>query len=156
MNTGDGTNLEFIGLTGSSQELNNNYFGYHVITKISEYDFLTEIDYGNVPIIGNDIGYARHIKNDPFIDYYPIDIIDVGVNSDIKQSIELSIDNVKLIDNKYSLINLDLNKYRFRLIDGLDIDTINNKYSWILEAEITDAIIGTDGTNLIWYNGIVS
>lgn len=153
LNTNDGVLISFSGGTGSSTELNNEYFGYHVVQKINDYDVLTDIDYGQQPI-DEDPGYINYIKKDPFFNYYPVDLIDLGIDKKGKLSIELSIDNFSTSDNIYSLINVDFNKYRFRLIDGLNIEIINSQFSWILEAEISDALIGlSDKNELIWYKG---
>ena len=111
--TGDSAVLEFNGGSQSSQVLNQQYFGYHVITKITDYDFVTDIDYGSPVLVGNDIGFVKYIKQDPFFNYQPVDIIDYGVDQKGEQSIELSIENIKLSGTKYSLIDVDYEKYRF-------------------------------------------
>jgi len=151
--TGEGVVLSFIGGTGSSQELNPQYFGYHVITKINDYDFLTDIDYGITPSVGSDIGYVTYTKQDPFLNYQPIDLIDLGVDAKGKIALELSIENLKLANSVYSLINVDFEKYRFRLIDGLNIEIVNLYYAWLLEAELSGAIIGLNNNDLVWYDG---
>jgi hypothetical protein len=151
--TGDGVVLDFIGGTGSSQQLNPQYSGYHVITKINDTDFVTEIDYGLIPTVGLDIGFVRYTKQDPFLNYEPVDLIDLGSDKKGKISIELTVDNLKLSNSVYSLINVDFEKYRFRLIDGLNIETVNLQYSWLLEAELSDALIGKIGNDLVWYSG---
>jgi hypothetical protein len=153
LSTGDGAVLEFTGGTGSSQDLNPQYFGYHIITSLTNTNFTVDIPYGLTPLVGNDIGFVKYIKGDQFINYVPIDIIDVGVDKKGKQSTVLTVDNIELDGSIYKLKNVDYNKHRFRLIDGLNIDIISSKYPWILEAEIENAIIGTDGKNLIWYSG---
>jgi len=150
--TGDGVVLDFIGGTGSSQELNPQYSGYHVITKINNTDFVTDINYGVAPTVGLDSGYVRYTKQDPFLNYQPVDLIDLGIDGKGKIAIELSVDNVKLSEGIYSLVDVDFEKYRFRLIDGLNIETVNLQYSWLLEAELSDALIGFNG-QLIWYKG---
>ncbi len=151
--TGEGVVLDFVGGTGSSQELNPQYSGYHVITKINETDFVTEIDYGVTPIVGLDSGFVRYTKQDPFLNYQPVDLIDLGVDHKGKIALELSIDNLKLTDGVYSLINVDFEKYRFRLIDGLNIETVNLQFSWLLEAELSGALLGLSGSDLVWYKG---
>lgn len=150
---GEGVVLEFIGGAGSSQELNPQYFGYHVITKINDYDFLTDIDYGNIPSAGSDIGYVKYTKQDPFLNYQPVDLIELGVDGKGKMSLELSIENLKLSNSIYSLINVDFEKYRFRLVDGLNMDTVNLSFSWLLEAELSGAVIGLSNGDLVWYKG---
>jgi hypothetical protein len=153
--TNDGVVLEFTGGDGSSQELNPQYSGYHVITKINDYDFLTEIDYGQVPTVGVDAGFVKYTKQDPFFNYQPVDLIDLGIDGKGKIAIELSVDNLTISDSVYSLTNVDFEKYRFRLIDGLNIETVNLQFAWLLEAELSDALIGLSvDNNLVWYKGI--
>jgi len=150
LRTGDSVVLEFTGGTFSSAFVNQQYFGYHNVTVIDPLQFTIELDYE--PATG-DIGFVKYTRRDPFLNYQPIDLIELGVDKRGKQSIELSIDNLKLSNEVYSLNNVNFNKFRFRLVDGLNLETISLSYPWLLEAEITDAIIGTDGTQLIWYKG---
>ena len=156
LNNGDGVVLEFNGGTFSSEYLNQQYFGYQTVTQVyNEYDFLTDIDYGNPVYIGNDSGYVKYTRKDPFFNYEPVDLIDVSLNKRAKQSIQLDTDNLKLEGSTYSLVNVDFNRYRYRLVDGLTFDDLNSKFPWILEAEISEAIIGQDAnSNLVWYKGI--
>lgn len=148
--SGDGVVLDFDGVIGSS-----DYNGYHVITKINDYTFLTNINYTTTPIVGLDTNcYVRYTKVDPFLNYEPVDLIDLGSDLKGKMALELTTDNTVLINNKFNLINVDYNKYRFRLIDGLDINIINTQFSWILEADLSGAIIGINANNdLVWYKG---
>jgi hypothetical protein len=152
LRTGEGVVLEFTGGTGSSQELNQQYFGYFPVTITSDYNFTIDISYGTTPIVGNDLGFVRYSRRDPFLNYQPVDIIDLGVDKRGKQSVELKIENVKIEENKFILTNVDFSKFRYRLVDGLNIETLSERYPWILEAEISDAIIG-ESNNLIWYKG---
>jgi hypothetical protein len=43
-----------------------------------------------------------------------------------KKSVELSPENLELTDDVYSLVNIDFNKYRFRLVDGLTVETLSS------------------------------
>ena len=151
LKTGDSVTLEFNGGTFSSQFLNQQYFGYQNVTVVDSTKFYIDLPYGNITF--GDTGFVKYIKRDPFLNYQPIDIIDVGVDKRGKNAIELSIDNLSLSGEIYSLVNVDFNKFRFRLIDGLTVETLSLNYPWILEAEITDAIIGTDGNSIVWYKG---
>jgi len=148
----EGVVLEFNGGTYSSQVLNQQYFGYQIVNIIDEYKFYINIPYINNTIV-NDTGFVKYTKKDPFFNYEPIDIIDVGVDKKGKIAIELSIDNLKLTNDVYSLVNVDFNKYRFRLIDGLNIEILASRFPWILEAEVSGAVLGLD-SDLIWYKGI--
>ncbi len=155
LGNGDGVILEFIGGTYSSEYLNQQYFGYHIVTQVyNEYDFLTEVDYGENVYLGNDIGYVKYVKKDPFFNYEPVDLIDVSLNKRAKQSIQLDTDNTKIEGSTYSLVNVDYNRYRYRLVDNLTFDDLHTMYPWILEAEISDALIGQDENGIVWYKGI--
>ena len=154
LKTGDGVVLEFNGGVGSSQELNQQYFGYHTVEVISDYNLIiNNVSFGQNVIVGIDSGFIKYSKKDPFFNYQPVDIIDLGIDKKGKQSVELKVENVITRNNKYTLINVDYSKYRFRLIDQLNIESLSEKYPWILEAEISDAIIGEDTNGLIWYKG---
>lgn len=148
----DGVVLEFNGGTGSSQELNQQYFGYHTVTVVNEYSFYVDIPYGTVPLVGNDTGFVKYIRKDSFLNFQPVDLIDIGVDKKGKIAIELLPDNVKLDGDTYSLINIDYDRYRFRLVDGLNVETLAINFSWIYEAEISRAVIGYQN-ELTWYSG---
>ena len=154
LKTGDGVNLEFNGGDGSSQYLNQDYFGFHPVVVVNEYNFYLNYPYGNYTLVGSDSGFVKYVKKDPFLNYEPVDLIDYGVDKKGKQSIEISIDNLALNGDKFILVDVDFSKYRFRLIDGLNIETLSTKYPWILEAEISDATIGEKDNNLVWYKGL--
>jgi len=156
LTTGDGVVLSFIGGTGSSEELNNQYFGYQIVNYIDPYSFYIDVQYGSNIFVGNDYGSVTYINRDPFLNYQPVDIIDVGVDKRGKISVELSPKNTKLYGDLYKLIDVDYEKYRFRLVGNLDIETLAKNYQWIYEAEISEAVIGTDENGLIWYKGIWS
>ena len=153
LSNGDGVILDFNGGDGSSEELNPQYFGYRVVNVINEFDLVTDINYGNRPLIGTDTGTVRYIRKDPFLNYQPTDLIDVGVDKLGKVSIELNPQNTTLVGSLYSLSNVDYNRFRFRLVDGLDVETLAINYSWIYESEISDAVIGLDNNGLVWYKG---
>ena len=155
LKTGDGFVLEFNGGTYSSEYLNQEYFGYNFAKIIiNEYDFITDIPYGNDVFVGNDTGYVKYIKKDPFLNYQPVDIIDIGLDKLSKVAVQLEVENIELVNNKFNLINVDFNRYRYRLVDGISIDDISSKYPWVLEAEIKEAVIGQDKNGLVWYKGI--
>jgi hypothetical protein len=70
-------------------------------------------------------------------------------------TIQILPENYDITGNKYYLKNIDFNKYRFRLIDGLDLVRLTEEFFWILDAEVSEAIIGLDEKqNLVWYKGI--
>jgi subtilisin-like proprotein convertase family protein len=151
----DGVVLEFDGGLDSSQALNQNYFGYRVVTQVyGEYDFTVDLPYGNEPFVGADTGYVRYIKKDPFLNYQPVDLIDIGVNKKGSIAIELGVENTQLKNGKFGLKDVDFSKYRFRLVDGMNIETLSVSYPWILEAEVSGAVIGLNNEGLVWYKGI--
>jgi hypothetical protein len=155
LKTSEGVILEFNGGTGSSQDLNQQYFGYHPVTVVNEFQFYIDgLAFGNTIFVGNDTGVVKYTRRDPFFNYSPVDLIEVGSDLKNKISIELDIKNIELANNKFNLINIDFNKYRFRLVDGLNIETLAINYSWIYEAEISNAVIGESNGELVWYSGI--
>lgn len=153
LSDGDGVILEFTGGTGSSQQLNPQYFGFKTVTVVNDNNFTVDVDYGQIPLVGNDFGIAKFIKKDPFLNYQPVDIIDIGVDKRGTKSIELTSNNTELRENIVSLVDLDFNRFRFRLVDGLNIETLALNYGWIYEAEISDAVIGLNDGRLTWYKG---
>jgi hypothetical protein len=156
LSKGEGVVLEFNAGLDSSEYLNQQYLGYRVVTEVyGEYDFTVDLPYGNEVFVGADTGFVKYVKRDPFLNYQPIDLIDIGVDKKGKIAIELSPENVTLKDKTFSLTNVDFTKYRYRLIDGLNIETLSVAYPWILEAEISGAVLGLDTNNgLVWYKGI--
>lgn len=152
LNDGDGVVLEFNGGIFSSEYMNQQYSGYHIIKVYSPNQFYLPgltFSTGYSP----DPGFVKYVNRDPFLNYQPIDIFDLGVGDKlVKNAIEISPVNYNVL-NKTGLINIDFNKFKFRLIDGLDLVQLNDKYSWILDAEISNAVIGQKDDKLIWYKG---
>ena len=149
----DGVVLEFNGGTGSSADINQDYFGYHPVKKVNEYNFYIDYPYGNPTLVGNDSGYVKYYKQDPFLNYQPIDLLEVGIDKRNKIAIELTAENTVQTGFTYSLRNVDYSKYRFRLVDGLNIESLAVNYPWIYEAEISGAVIGQQSDQLVWYKG---
>lgn len=153
LKVGDWVSLSFTGGTASSEVLNPNYFGIQTVIDVSiaPNQFVTSKDFG-VSILGVDSGKVKFTKKDPFLNYQPIDLFNLGIDKNVTRSIIIEPENYTY-GPSYSLIDLDFNKYRFQLIDGLNLIDINDNYSWLLEAEIKDAIIGVDNNGPIWYSG---
>lgn len=143
-----------ISVVGTNSLYTDDIFGYHNITVNSDYSIILPIQ--SVGLFGSPSFKLSYTKKDNFLNYQPIDIFDLGIgDKKIKQSVEISEDSWVVNGSSYDLKNLNLNKYKFKLIDGLDLVTLSSKFSWILEAEISNAIIGIDNVgNLIWYSGI--
>lgn len=150
---GDGVILEFIGGVGSSQELNPQYFGFRTIEVVNDNNFSVDVDFGVPVVVGNDFGIVKFIKKDPFLNYQPVDITDIGSDKIGTRAIEVNSSNTQLTGSIVSLVDVDFDKFRFRLIDGLDVETLALNYSWIYEAEISDAVIGIKDNQLTWYKG---
>lgn len=145
--------ITFNGGTGSSQQLNPSYIGVHNITPIDDYNVYLNTSFLNTPSV-LDTGIFKLYKFDPFFNYNPISLIDIGIDGMYKIPLKLYENNLNKNGLSASLINFDVNKPTFRLIDGLDINQISKKYHWILEAEITNGLIGLNNNGLVWYSGI--
>jgi hypothetical protein len=147
--------VTFNGGTGSSAQLNHQYFGLQtVIYVISDTQFVTSIDYGTPYTSDIDSGTVVFTKKDPFFNYQPVDIFKLGSDHKVTQAIEIKPQSVTLVGSTYSLVDVDLTKFTYQLIDGLTLNDITTKYHWILEAEISNAVIGQDANGLVWYSGI--
>ena len=137
----------------ATQSFNPQVLGYRAAKVIDDYNFEIEVPYtGFLPIDPLNIYY---VKKDPFLNFQPCDIFDLGVGDKLpKQSIEITPDNYDLETNVYFLKNINPNKFRYKLIDGLDLMKLSQDFYWVLDAEVTDAIIGLDSSNnLVWYKG---
>lgn len=143
-----------VSMIGSQSSYPSTLLGYHNITVIDAYTIQLPIQGPLYPSLPNfSIFYT---KKDYFFNFEPIDIFDMGIgDKKIKQSVEIRPEKFDVIGARYDLINLDLMKYKFRLIDGLDLVIVNSQFPWLLEAEISNATIGLDqNSNLVWYKGI--
>lgn len=127
--------------------------GYHNINYIDDYTIELNIPFDS--FTPPDTLKCFFIKKDHFLNFNPIDIFDLGIgDKKIKQSVEILPKNWEINSNNYSLKDLDFNKFKFRLIDGLDLEYLTKHFSWILDAEITGAVIGINSQKeLIWYKG---
>lgn len=137
----------------TSYTLNPMYNGSRIVSTIID-DYTFTVAQSTNITVANDYGTATVNISDPYFNYTPVDIIDVGINKKEKKSVTITEDNLIITDKKYSLVNLNLNKFKFHLVDGLNFDDLGNTYQWLLEAEIDNAIIGKDDTGIIWYQGL--
>ena len=145
--------ITFNGGTGSSQQLNPSYSGVHNINPIDDYNIYVNTPHLSDPSV-SDTGLLRLYNFDPFFNYNPVSLIDVGFDGMYKIPIKLQENNLLKQGLSASLINYSTNKPVFRLLNGLDINQISTNYHWLLEAEITDGIIGLDTNGIVWYSGI--
>jgi len=143
--TGDAIFLEIDGVPYSPMEGYRTviYAVSNFVTISADYDERFSISTGKVTII----------KKDPFFNYQPVDVFRAGADKKVTRSVEILPKNVKLDGKTYSLINLDLNKFKIELIDGLSLEEVSRFYHWILEAEISNALIGKDKNGIVWYSG---
>lgn len=152
--TGDAITIELSGTQSSNWPI---VLGYHIVTVTSDFDVSLNIDWASLSP-PSDLPYltCTYIRKDPFLNFQPIDIFDLGVGDrKIRQSVKIEEENYIISGDEYQLVDVDFTKYRLRLIDGLDLEILNNNFSWILEAEISDAVIGMSTVDeLIWYKGV--
>jgi hypothetical protein len=123
------------------------------IIDINNQFITTSMEYGVNPI-SNSSGTIRFIKKDPFLNYLPIDLYDIGSDKKPKQSVEILPEMVKLENSTHSLINVDPKKLKLKFVDGLFLQEIEEKFSWFLQADTSPAIIGKNENGLIWYQGV--
>lgn len=136
----------------NSSAYDPNFFGSHVISIISTNSILLDIPWN--PLYSLNKFTVSFTKTDSFLDYTPIDLVDIGVDKNGKTAIELLPENSLFKNNKYELVDVDFNKFRYRLFDGLTINDLIVRYPWILEAEISNAAIGLVNGELTWYSGV--
>jgi hypothetical protein len=136
----------------NSSSYDPNFFGSHVISITSPNSILLDIPWN--PLYSLNKFTVYFTKTDSFLDYTPIDLVDIGVDKKGKTAIELLPENSLFKSNKYELFDVDFNKFRYRLFDGLTINDLMIRYPWILEAEISNAAIGLVDNELTWYSGV--
>ena len=150
----DSVNLVFNGGTASSEYLNRGYFGFQFVKAVTdEYNFVTD-KLHSTTITGTDSGYLLFVSRDPYFNFQPVDLMEIGTDIIQKKAVEVEPINIKLTGYTYSLVNIDLTKYRYELVDGLTLTDFYSNYPWALEGNIKDAIIGQNANGLVWYKGI--
>ena len=111
----------------------------------------TSVDYKSNSLIST--GKIRLIKKDPFFNYQPIDLFRSGTDGKVTRSVEILPNNVLLTGSTFSLIDVDVNKFKIEFIDGLSLEEVSRYYHWILEAEVSNALIGQNQDGIVWYSG---
>ena len=139
------------GCYSDSSSYDPNFFGSHVIEVLSDNTILLDIPWIPQYILNKIL--VSFIKVDSYLNYSPVDLIETGVDKRGRVAIELLPENTLFESTRYSL-NVDFNRYRYRLFDGLTIRDLSIKYPWILEAEISNASIGLIDNELTWYSGV--
>ena len=134
---------DYVIISGSS-----SYAGLQTVTEVFPTQIVTSKSFTT-----NESGKLVSFKADPFFNYQPVDIFDLGADKMVTRSVEILPENFVLEEDKYNLINLDLTNYKMKFVDGLYLEEITKNYSWLLEAEVSNAVIGRDSNGLIWYSG---
>jgi hypothetical protein len=146
LRTGDWIVIRPIG-----QVNNSSILGYKPVNVINNFTISIDVQFvsGTLP---SSLSIEVY-RGDYFLNYQPIDLFGIGIgDKKVKRSIKIEPSNIQS-DITTSLIGVDINRFRFKLVDGLDLETINSQYQWLLEGEISDAVIGTKSGELIWYSG---
>lgn len=142
----------FLSLDGSND---TPMSGLQIVTEIiNDTLLITSRDYDSDSSKFIDGGEVRYIKWDPFLNYQPVDLYKNGSDSKISRSIEILPNNYVLNLDNYSLVDIDFNRFRITMVDGLSLVTLSELYPWVLEADISNALIGMDNFGLVWYSGI--
>jgi hypothetical protein len=92
-------------------------------------------------------------KDDPNFFYRPLELFEVGVDRVFKKAITIDSSNYLIKGNILELMNVDLNKYNYRIVDGMTLKELEEKYYWVLNADIRNAIIGESTSGFVWYTG---
>ena len=71
---------------------------------------------------------------DPLLKIQPVDLSQVGSDKKQKNLIKISPSNIKIVNGKYSLIDVDYSKARFKFTDGLTLEGLFEIYPWIVES----------------------
>ncbi len=92
-------------------------------------------------------------KDDPNFYYRPLELFEAGVDRVLKKSITVDSSNYLVTGNTLQLKNIDFNRYNYRIVDGMTLKQLEEKYYWVLNADIRNAIIGEDDKGFVWYQG---
>ncbi len=150
---GDLINIELTGNTQSSRVINPQYQGLQTILDIQKQFIITSMDFGTVSN-SLDTGKFTFIKRDKFLNYLPIDLYSVGGDRKPKRGVEILPEMVNLNKTIFSLNNVNVNKYKIQFVDGLFLQDIEQNFSWFLQAETSNAIVGKNDNGIVWYSGV--
>lgn len=152
----------------------NIYDGLHTIDKVEGNCLYLNTDYiggidkqttqeTTINVCGKEIeidvlipvsGLAYIWEFDPMLKYQPLDIIPINSDKTINNSIKIEMSDYEVNINQTNILELDRNKFRFSLTDGLSIRDIDENYPWLFEAELTDGVVGIKDGILTLYKGI--
>jgi hypothetical protein len=85
--------------------------------------------------------------------YQPVDLHTLGVDKAFRKAVSITPKNLSTDTGKFKLINVDMDKYNFKLVNGVSLKDIEEKYNWVLNADIKNAVLGEDKNGLVWYEG---
>ncbi len=148
------------GGTNGVEFFNNSYFNQtKTATAYAPY-ILNDVNIRNnisaVVYLDNDSDWNINIidwKTDPNLYYRPVDLHELGIDKIFKKAISVEPKNLGVDSNRLILKNIDIEKYNYRLVDGLTLQQLEKKYYWILNADMRNAIIGENDKGLVWYQG---
>lgn len=92
--------------------------------------------------------------NDDLLKILPVDLSRVGNDKLQKDLIELGVNNYQVTGSSASLVNVDIEKLRFRFTDGLTLSRMFEKYGWIVESEVSNGLVGENNEGLVFYSGV--
>ena len=91
---------------------------------------------------------------DDLLKILPADLSTIGTDKLQKEIIELDANNLKIIGMTASLVDVDPQKLRFRFVDGLTLNRMFEKWSWMIESEVSNGLVGENNSGLIFYSGV--
>ncbi len=142
-------NIIYMSIDSGSDVISGNHIVYDIIDSFS---IILESVF-DISYLNNTSGTIRFERMDIFSSIQPVDIYDVSNEYISKRAIKVDDTSYDFINYNLSITNIDKFKYRYELVDGLDLISINEKYSWLFESDIDNAIIGEDSNGLVWYTG---
>lgn len=91
---------------------------------------------------------------DDLLKILPADLSTIGTDKLQKEIIELDANNLEITGMTASLVDVDPQKLRFRFVDGLTLNRMFEKWSWMIESEVSNGLVGENGSGLIFYSGV--
>jgi len=144
---------DYVIISKNNGFVDDSWLGFVSITAIiDEHTFVTNKQWGS-PIGSGCTADVYFVESDPFLNYQPVDIMELGLDVAPKQAVELKPRNMKITGDIVSLVGVDYTKFRYTCVDGLSLAKIASDFSWILNADISNAVIGQNSSGLVWYSG---